>query len=210
MSAIIQAIKDMPPLVLVGQILGILIMIENFFIYFSRSRKNILIFKLISDVANVFSQSFLGAYTGAALNGLGIARETVFYNRDKHKWASSRIWLGVFVVAVIVTSILTWGGPISLLPMCGSVIAVVGFYTMKPMLTRVLGIFAQGAYLIYSIFTFQIGAIIGNSIMVLSAIIGIIRDVFFKKKAQVSIAQSESAQEEPAEAVAEIATELAE
>ncbi len=161
---------------LIGQIIGIVALVEGFFIYFSRKRSNILIFKLINDVMNATVQVLLGAFTGAAINIVAVGRESVFYNRGKHKWANSIAWLFVFMAVIIGVSILTWAGPISLVPMIGSVIAVAGFYAYSTKITRTLGIISSALWLVYQIVTLQIGAMIGSGISITAAIIGLVRD----------------------------------
>jgi hypothetical protein len=88
---------------LVGEIIGYVAVAEGFLIFLSSRRDRILIFKFIADVLWTASHLFLGNYTGAILNGIAVGRESVFYNRDKRKWASTRLWL-LFFLAVTAAS----------------------------------------------------------------------------------------------------------
>ena len=49
----------------------------------------------------------LGAYTGLALDIVGVLRDVVFYNKDK-KWESSNWWTEFFADAKIVVVIYTY------------------------------------------------------------------------------------------------------
>ena len=57
-------------------IIGIISVVEEFFVYFQRTRERILVFKLISDAIKVVQLSLTYAYTGAVLNGVAMIHET--------------------------------------------------------------------------------------------------------------------------------------
>ena len=170
------------PIYLIGQILGLVIAVISFFIYYAKTRNRILLSKLTTDVLNVIQQAMIGAYTGSLLNVVAIFREIVFYYRTQKKWASYRLWLFLFIVLMSLSPLLTWAGPISILPALGSSLAVVGFYLKNPTHTRIIALFAHGLWLIYTIATFNVGAMLQNVILITSAICGLIRDFLAKRK----------------------------
>ncbi len=175
--------SDVSPAYAVGQILGFLITFVCFFIYYGKSRKQILIAKLTSDLLNVIQQALIGAYTGSLINMIATVREIVFYHRGKRKWASSILWLFLFLGLMGAAPLLTWNGPISLLPAVGSAFAVIAFYVENPTHTRIIGVVSQGFWLAYVIFTVNLGAILQNIILITSAILGLIRDFLeYRKK----------------------------
>ena len=49
----------------------------------------------------------VGAITGGFLDSIAFLRTLVFANNRK-KWAASPIWLGVFLIAMLATGIVTW------------------------------------------------------------------------------------------------------
>ena len=105
-----------------------------------------------------------------------MGRETVFYNKDK-KWASSRLWLYLFVALTIGSSLMTWEGPLSLLPMTGSCCAVISFWCTKPLHIRLLAIPAQLLWLIYGILHMSLPSITSNIIALTAIGIGLYRDI---------------------------------
>lgn len=165
-----------------GQIFGIGISFIGFFVYFGKKRNSLLGSKIALDFGYFLQQLMIGAYTGAALNAIGVVRDVVFYNRERHKWASHRIWLYVFVLLMGLSPALTWMGPVSLLPATGSVLAVLGFYSLKPHHTRLFGLFAQSLWLAYSILILNVGIIITSAIQLVAVIAGLIRDYMEKEK----------------------------
>jgi len=173
---------------LLGNIIGYIAIAENLFLFLSIKRERVLIFKLISDVLWALNMAFLSIenkanLTGAILNAIGIFREIVFYNRLSKNWAKSKFWLFFFIGVTLISPIVSWNGPISLLPAFGSIFAVILFYSKSTDYMRYLSFLAQGLWLVYASVIISVPAIISNAIMILSSIIGIIRSFILKKKA---------------------------
>jgi len=96
-----------------------------------------------------------GAYTAAALNAGGLLRNCVFAMRPR-KWATHPAWLYIFCFGYVLCGVLTWNGPVSLLPMAGMVLGTVSLYVLKPKLTRRLGSACSCGWLIFNILTHSI------------------------------------------------------
>ena len=96
---------------LAAQILGVLALGENAFIFLSRKRERILQLKLLSDILWMGNYLLLGAYTGAALNGIAILRELVFLQRDCRRWADAPWWPVFFAAFSWISPILEWVRP---------------------------------------------------------------------------------------------------
>ena len=174
---------------LLGNIIGYIAIAENIFLFLSVKRERVLIFKLISDVLWALNMAFLSIenranLTGAILNAIAIFREIVFYNRLDKNWAKSKFWLFFFIGVTLISPIVSWSGPISLLPAFGSIFAVILFYSKNTDYMRYLSFLAQGLWLIYASVIISVPAIISNAILILSSIIGIIRSFILKKKAK--------------------------
>ena len=167
---------------LIGQILGIFLSVVGFFVYFSKTRRGILGAKLTMDIGYAIQQAMVGAYTGALINGISIFREIVFYHRDKKKWAKPIFWLLFFIVITGLSPVLTWAGPISLLPAAGSIAAVIAFYCRDPHHTRLIGLVSLTLWLIYCIVIPNYGVLLTTAIQLISAILGLIRDYREKKR----------------------------
>ena len=69
-----------------------------------KKRKGIIGVQIGAAVLFIIHYILLGAYTGAALNFIGLLRSIVFINNDK-KWAKSPVWLGVSVVISAISSV---------------------------------------------------------------------------------------------------------
>ena len=171
---------------LIGEMIGIVAIVEGFLIYLSNKRDKILIFKFISDALWLFNQLCLGGYTGALLNLIAMGREGVFYFRDKKAFASSRFWLYFFLSLTLVSPIISLvaGGEgwYAVLPALGSMAAVIGFYSRSPRVTRLTSLAANSLWLIYDAIISNYSALLSCAILLLSAIVGMIASVIRKKR----------------------------
>ena len=171
---------------ILAEAIGCIAIIESFWIYYSKTRDRILIFKSIYDALWLVNLTLLGGYTGALLNLIAMGRETVFYHRDKKKWASSPLWLVFFLVVTAISPMVSLlsgkEGWYALLPALGSISAVIGFYQRRPAVTRYIGFVAQSLWLIYSIFIHSYSSVVSNAVLLISALAGTLRDRLQKSK----------------------------
>ncbi len=177
MTPLLLSIAGMDMLTLIAQIFGIVGMGTVCVMYLGRKRKTILLAKFTGDVLWFVHYFLIGAYSGAALNLVGLGRETVFLNKGK-KWASHIFWLYFFLGITITSCLITWEGPVSLLPMIGSCCAVVSFWCTKPLHIRLLGFPAQTLWLIYGALPshLSVQTVICNSFSLVAIGVGLYHD----------------------------------
>ncbi len=166
---------------IIAQTAGVIGTTMIFFSFIARKRRNILLCKFTADILWMIHYLLIGAYSGAALNVLALGRETVFYNKEK-KWASSKFWLYFIIALTVGSCLLTWEGPLSLLPMLGSCCAVVSFWCTKPLHIRLLAIPAQTLWVIYGLLHGSIPTLVSNTIAMTAIGIGLYRDIKGMKK----------------------------
>ena len=99
----------------VAQIIGFGVAAMNCISFQQNKRKRIIGCQIFAAVLFIIHYILLGAYTGAALNLIGLLRSVVFINNDK-KWAKSPVWLVVFVIISAIGSVVTWVDWYSFLP----------------------------------------------------------------------------------------------
>ena len=120
----------------------------------------------------------LGAYTGLALDIVGVLRDVVFYNKDK-KWASSNWWTVFWAASMIVVGIFTYQNWMSLFMMAAMALNTVLFSFTKPKLVRTTILISS--LLVYNILTGSIGGVINELFTEISSVVGIIRYDIKKK-----------------------------
>ena len=165
---------------------GVLGTAVAFFIFLSRKRDRMICFKLADDVLWSLNFFFKGAiaFAGCAQNAIAIARELIFYFKGKKKWASSSVWLWLFILFFATIPLYTWAGAKSILPAVASILSTIGFYFRNPHNTRIINLFAQTIMIVYASLVYNYFSLVCSSGMLLSAFIGLIADVRDKNKAR--------------------------
>ena len=108
------------------------------------------------------------------MDSISFVRTAVFSQNDK-KWASSPIWLGVFIVAMIATGILTWQDGWSILPIIGSILSTIALWMKKSSHIRIISLFVGPCWLIYNLIHGAYTGALNEVLAMTSIVIGMVR-----------------------------------
>ena len=156
---------------ILAQVFGVGAMISLFAAYQQKTAKRLTLSKLSADIFWIFHYFFLGAYTGIVPNAVGIARELIFMNRKDKKWANSPIFPVLFVLIGWGVGLMTFRGPISLLPLCASTVVTLGLWTQNQLICKIACFPASLCFLIYDIFVGSYIGIFAESFSLVSLVI---------------------------------------
>lgn len=143
------------------------------------SHRRILFFQMLSGSVFTLHFIFLGAYSGAALNFVGMLRSIVFYNRDK-AWASSKAWLAVFITAFIAAGAITWTRWYSILPILAMVINTFSFWVKNPKYVRLFTLPGSPCWMVYNFLSGSYAGVLTEMFVSGSILVGMFR--FDRKK----------------------------
>lgn len=158
---------------IIASLVGALGIGANVLIYQQKTGKNLLIYKLISDILWATHYLILGGFSAFAIACIGIVRESIFLNQ-KHKWAQSRLWLWVFVVLSLTSAALTWKTLMNVLPAIASVLSVFGFWRNNPTLSKILAFPISLCMLTYDLYIISYMGIANEAFTLVSATISVI------------------------------------
>jgi hypothetical protein len=182
----------------IATVIGWISTIQSLFIFVAKKRETILILKLINDVLNIINFTLLGTYTGALLNLIAVLRESVFYFKDKKKWANSKFWLILFLLLMMISPLSVVLDPtrsaaekwVQILPAMGSSLAVIGLYMSKEQVLRILNLFAVTPWVIYNLFNNNIPALVNSCLGIVSVAWGLIMYFILDKKEKNKMQQA--------------------
>ena len=174
---------DMTTLRIIGQLVGFLGIIDSVIIYQQKTRKGLLIAKLVGDVLWGASYFLLGSIGGGAICVIAVFRELVFMNRGKHKWADGVVWLIVFAGLALSSMIYSWesDGVWCVFTSAASAVSVYGFWNGSPKLSRILRFPISACMLTYDVVSGAVMAIVNEIFSLVSTVVGIIRHDIKKK-----------------------------
>ena len=135
---------------MIAMLIGTLGITANCVIYQQKNGKNLLLWKLISDILWFFHYLFLGAYSGSAAALIAVFREFVFY-KENQKGRKSLFYLLFFISITVFSTIFTRKGVISIFPAIASIISIIGFWKANPVHSRVLAFSVSGLMLTYDL-----------------------------------------------------------
>ena len=174
----------MKPIEIIAQIIGVVAMAFNIISYQWKKKETVIILQLVGAI--LFSVNFLmlGATVGGILNAIAAIRAAVFYLGDKVK-ADRIFWFVGFIASYILVYILNFTvfgkEPtafhliIELLPVIGMLALNIGYRLKESAQIRKCGLISSPAWLIYKIAAGSWGAIICESLTLISIFVGMIR-----------------------------------
>ena len=147
------------------------------------SRSHTLIFLFISSMLFGIHFYLLGAYTGAALNGVGAVRALVFNLRDKYKLPGhvSVMWffIGIFTLA----GLYTYSEPFDVLPVIAMNIECFALWNRNTRHVRFIFLTARPFWISYNIISMSIAGIVSEIFLIVSLSVAIWR---FDKNAGIA------------------------
>ncbi len=181
----------MKPIEIIAQAVGIVAMAFNILSYQQKKQKGVIAFQLVGGALFAVNFLLLGAWVGGILNIIAAIRAVIFLNKEKLR-ADRPVWFIGFTLTYITVYLLSFAvfgtKPslytfiIELLPVIGMVATTVGFSLKKAADVRKCGLVSSPSWLIYNISNFSLGAIICETLSLISIITGMIRLDFKKTK----------------------------
>ena len=92
----------------------------------------------------------LGAYTGMAMNIIGMIRNVIFSEQVK-RGKSTRISISAFCAIFLVAGIITWEGPKSILLILAKFISTAAYGNKNLLVVRLLVLFTSSSWLFYNL-----------------------------------------------------------
>lgn len=174
----------MEPIEIIAQAIGIVAMVFNILSYQGKKQKTVITLQLFGGLLFAVNFWMIGAKVGGILNVIAVIRALIFLFKDKLK-ANSVFWLIGFILSYIVVYILTfttfgteltpWTLIRELLPVIGMTALSVGFRLKDAANIRKYGLVSSPAWLIYNIAVGSWGAIICETLTLISIFVGMFR-----------------------------------
>ena len=143
--------------------------------YQLRSNRALFLCQLTGCIVFCVQFLLMGAYTGAISLIVNIARNLLLLKSNAWKWAKSQVTLAVIIVLLLVMTIYTWAGWISVLPFASAAVTSIGYWTQNAQKIRLSQLFGSPCTLLYDILVHSWGGAIRETISILSIIISILR-----------------------------------
>jgi len=142
---------------LIIRILGISGLASSVLSFQFKRHKGIVLCKMLSELLFAVQYFFMGAYTGGLLDLTSGVRNFLFYKCVEKKRSTLPVIIG-FSALVVTLALLSWAGPVSLLPMAAKVLTTVS-YGMKN--ERLLRLITLPSCIMWAIYNLAVGSVAG-------------------------------------------------
>lgn len=159
-------------------IFGLLIWASS---YHFKKRKSILLVQLASFIFWILHFIFLEAYTGAALAGVAALRLAIFSFKKKSNWINNPLTLGIFIGALIISTVLTFSTFWGIFALAGGIFATVASWQYDQNKIRKLFIPSHACWIVYDLLVGSYGGAISETILGISTIVSLLRKDLNKK-----------------------------
>lgn len=163
------------PQEIIGQIFSVLGMILTVISFQFKTKKQILLIQTIGSGFFLISYILFGSWSGVYLNVVFVIRNVIFSFGVDKKWAQSRVWFIVILIAVVISGALGYNSYWDILPIAGSIFGTIAAYVKNENTFRLLKLGDSPCWLIYNCSVHSIGGIICEIFNILSIILGLIR-----------------------------------
>ena len=160
---------------IIAQIIGILGLICSLLSFQMKTRKWIMVLQMIASLSFSAQLFLLGAVTGGCVDLISFIR-TLIFSRNGKKWASSPVWLYIFIAVMIVTGIFTWQNAWDLLPIAGSILSTVALWMKKEKNIRLISLTIGPCWLIYNLVKGAWSGALNEVLAMTSIVIGLLRN----------------------------------
>jgi hypothetical protein len=152
--------------------------------YFVKNRKLLLCLSMMAIITNATSYFFLSAWSGLWVTILALVRNVIFLiqnktDEDKIDWVDWLI-ISIIVSALIVISVFTYNGLLSLFSVFGSLTYTIAVWQRNEKVYKILGIVSSVCTLIYYAFIRSLFGFLLEGAMLVTIVVGTI--MYFRKE----------------------------
>ena len=146
--------------------------------------EKILYFQTLANLLYATQYFLLGAAITGYMELVSSFRCFVFYHKQKQGKHIPKMWLFIFVILITAIGITGYSGPISLIPICLTLLYVITSYSKTSNWTRIAFVVAAFIWIYYNFKVHAYVCIFGNALEIISSFISIYR---FRKNSKVEV-----------------------
>ena len=156
----------------IAQIFGIIALIVLVLSFQKNDKDTLLKYQILSSLFFAIQYLFLNAISGCLMNTMTLIRNLIF---RKFKNKIPLIYLIIVIFLMIILSIFSYNGPISLLPATACIIYSIAIWQSNMTIARVAEVIACVLSAIYNVKVLAISGLISIIIEIISVLIAIYR-----------------------------------
>ncbi len=141
----------------------------------------VILLKTLGSFMFVVQYLLLGAYTGAAMDVIGIIRNVTFILLVR-KGKSTTVGIVIFSIITVALGVLSWEGYISILAIFAKTITTVAYGIKNARVIRYFNLPSSSCWLVYNLISFSLAGVFNEIFVLCSIAIAEIRFILKQKK----------------------------
>lgn len=176
---------------IISQVFTIIMYILLGITYFAKNKKVIVIFSMLSLLANIIAYVLLNAYTGMAMCIVAMLRNIYLLYDEKINGKSDKntikdyIVLGIIYALTLVSTVFTYDGILSLLSVAATSIYTYSIWQKNTKIYKFCGIPVGILWIAYNIYVKSLFGIILEAVLLVASIIGYISAIRMSSKSKI-------------------------
>lgn len=154
--------------------LGCMGIVVAFLSFQCRTHKGIMWYKSGTELLFSFQYFLLGAYTGAGLNLVGIARNLIFAHQIEKK-RPVKPFVILFCGIILVYGVVSWQGILSLFIIASKLVSTAAYSMRNPFHLRLLSLPTSACWLVHNLVVDSYEGAICEAFTLLSILIALVR-----------------------------------
>lgn len=161
---------------ILANIIGVLAVALFVLSYQLKTRRNIILTKIVSGFLYVVQYIMLGAFEGAMLDTAAFFVSILAFYRGS-AFIGKHLPLSIVVseLFIVCAGLTVYESPLSLLPIAGALLETIALWLKRERAIRLVSIFSTPFWLIYNLMSTAYGSAIGSVIAFVSLTVAIIR-----------------------------------
>lgn len=155
----------------IAQIIGGVALIILMLSFQKNNKETLLRFQILSSMLYAIQYLFLDASTGCLMNFACMIRNVIF-NKYKDRKVPT-YWLGIVLALMILLSVISYNGVISLLPMIAVVLYSCALWNGNLKIVRIIEIISCSLFIYYNIKVIAITGLIATILELFAALIAV-------------------------------------
>lgn len=163
------------------QLIGFLALAASLISFQFKKHNHILLLRTASELIFALQYVLLGAWTAAIMDGVSVVRNTLYTHLVKKNRSTTPV-IVAFGIFVMVTGIITFDGPVSLLPIISKLLTTVSYGMKNERWLRIITLPSCIFWIIYNLFAGSIAGILADTMTLVSLVIAIYQFDIRKEK----------------------------
>ena len=160
-------------MIIFAQIIAIFAIIAYSFAPHQKTKKKVLIFKIVSNSLYTLQYIILGAMSDAGTNLINVLQSIIFYKYAKENKKVPVLWGVIFSLIIILLGIISYTNITSIIPIALALITTYGIWQDNLKIYRITCAFTIFCWIFYNFYISAYVSAVGNIFQCISAIIAI-------------------------------------